>query len=47
LWVYDIASKNNKRVAESGEGNFADVTWSPDGKWLAYTAPDRNQMTRL
>ena len=47
LWVYDIASKKNQRVAECGEGDFADVTWSPDGKWLAYTAPDRNQMTRL
>ena len=34
-------------IAECGEGDFADVTWSPDGKWLAYTAPDRNQMTRL
>ena len=47
LWVYDIASKTNKRIAECGEGDFADVTWSPDGKWLAYAAPDRNQMTRL
>ena len=47
LWVYDIAAKTNKRIAECGEGDFADVTWSPDGKWLAYTAPDRNQMTRL
>ena len=46
LWR-DIASKKNKRIAECGEGDFADVTWSPDGKWLAYTAPDRNQMTRL
>jgi tricorn protease len=47
LWVYDIDSKQNKKIAECGEGDFADVTWSPDGKWLAYTAPDQNQMTRL
>ena len=26
LWVYDIASKTNKRIAECGEGDFADVT---------------------
>ena len=26
LWVYDIASKKNKRIAECGEGDFADVT---------------------
>ncbi len=47
LWVYDIASKQNRKIAECGEGDFADVTWSPDGKWLAYVAPDKNQMTRL
>ena len=47
LWVYDIESKQNKRIAECGEGDFGDVTWSPDGKWLAYVAPDKNQMTRL
>ncbi len=47
LWVYDIESKQNTKIADCEEGDFADVTWSPDGKWLAYTAPDKNQMTRL
>lgn len=47
LWVLDVASKQQKKVAVCGEGNFADVTWSPDGKWLAYTAPDKNQMMRI
>jgi tricorn protease len=47
LWVYDVGSKQQKRIALSSEGGFDDVRWSPDGKWLAYTAPDRNQMTRL
>ena len=47
LWVYDIDTKQNKKIAECGEGDFGDVTWSPDGKWLAYVAPDKNQMTRL
>ncbi|HJR60139.1 MAG TPA: S41 family peptidase [Vicinamibacterales bacterium] len=47
LWVYDVASKQQKQVAKSDEGGFGDVRWSPDGKWLAYTAPDTNQMTRL
>lgn len=47
LWVLNVATKQQKKVAVSDEGGFDDVTWSPDGKWLAYTAPDKNQMTRL
>jgi tricorn protease len=47
LWIYEVASKQQKQVAKSDEGGFSDVRWSPDGKWLTYTAPDTNQMTRL
>jgi tricorn protease len=47
LWIYTIDSKENTQVAKSDEGGFGDVRWSPDGKWLVYTAPASNQMTRL
>ena len=47
LWIYGVASKQQKQVAKSDEGGFSDVRWSPDGRWLTYTAPDTNQMTRL
>lgn len=47
LWIYTLDSKENLQVAKSDEGGFGDVRWSPDGKWLAYTAPASNQMTRL
>ncbi len=47
LWVYDIASKQQKQVAKSDAGGFSAVHWSPDGKWLTYTSPDDNRMTRL
>jgi tricorn protease len=47
LWVYDVAARQQTQVAKSDEGGFSDVRWSPDGKWLTYTAPDTNQMTRL
>ncbi len=47
LWIYDVAAKTQKQIAKSDEGGFIDVRWSPDGKWLAYTSPDTNQMVRL
>lgn len=47
LWIFDVDSKKQTQVAKSDEGGFDDVQWSPDGKWLAYTAPAANQMTRL
>jgi tricorn protease len=47
LWVYEVAARTQKQIARSDEGGFIDVRWSPDGKWLAYTSPDTNQMVRL
>jgi tricorn protease len=47
LWIYDTGTRQQKKIADSQEGDFDNVTWSPDGKFLAYTSPDRNQMTRL
>ena len=47
LWVFDVAKKTQKKIADSADGNFEDVEWSPDGKWLAYSAPGANQLTRI
>jgi tricorn protease len=47
LWVLDVNTRSQKKVAAATDGDFDDLRWSPDGKWLAYTAPEPNQMTRL
>ena len=47
LWIYDVATKTQKQVAKSDEGGFDGVRWSPDGKWLAYTSPASNLLTRI
>ncbi|MEW5983180.1 MAG: S41 family peptidase [Acidobacteriota bacterium] len=47
LWVLDVAKKTQKRIADAAEGDFDDLRWSPDSKWLAYTAPAENLMTRI
>ena len=47
LWVYDVAKKTQTKVAESLDGGFGDLAWSPDSRWLAFTAPAANQLTRI
>ena len=36
LWIYDIKAKQDKRIAQSMNGDFDDLSWSPDSHWLAY-----------
>jgi tricorn protease len=36
LWVYNDEKKTLTKVAESGNGMFDDLAWSPDGRWLAF-----------
>jgi len=47
LWIFDVAKKIQKKIAESAEGEFDDLQWSPDSKWLAYAAPGPNLLTRI
>jgi tricorn protease len=39
LWLLDIATKKPTRIAVGMDGDISDLTWSPDGQWLAYTLP--------
>ena len=36
LWLYDFKTKQSKKIAQSMEGSFLDLNWSPDSQWLAY-----------
>lgn len=47
LWVFDVDKRVQTKVAFAGDGDFDDLSWSPDGKFLAYTAPDANLLTRI
>src|SRR5207249_1612584 len=35
IWRYDLATSVSKKI---GEGR--DPTWSPDGRWISFRAPD-------
>ena len=47
LWVFDVASKKQTKIASSVQGDFDDLAWSPDSKYLAYATPEPNQLTRI
>ena len=47
LWLYDTQTKKNTRLAVNSDGGFNGVRWSPDGKWLAYAAPAKNQFDQV
>jgi tricorn protease len=38
LWLWSVEKKANTRIATSRNGDFHDLAWSPDSRWLAYTA---------
>jgi tricorn protease len=43
LFVYDVETKTQTKLAEAEDGGFDGVEWSPDSQWLAYSAPVKNQ----
>ncbi|HBI42936.1 MAG TPA: protease [Planctomycetales bacterium] len=48
LFLYDVDKKTNRKIAETtAPDGFADLRWSPDGKWLAYVAAGQNLFRRI
>ena len=42
LWIADRATGASKRIGVSQNGDFEQLAWSPDSRWLAYVVPARN-----
>ncbi len=49
LWLLDLKSRQQKRIAASTAafGEFQDLAWSPDGRWLAWSIPESNSFNRI
>jgi tricorn protease len=47
LWIFDVETKKEIKVAANTQGDFHDLRWSPDSKWLAYSAPAPNAFSRI
>ena len=47
LWVYDIGTRQDKRIAQSKFGGFDNLTWSPDSRWLSFVQTAANQFLQI
>ncbi len=47
LWLLNVESGKETLLGVNRDGNFGDVQWAPDSKWVAYTAPAPNQFNRV
>jgi len=47
LWLLEIKTKQDKRIAQSMNGDFSDLAWSPDSQWLAYGEGADNTFQQL
>jgi tricorn protease len=46
LWVMDVATKAMRKVSENREG-ISGMSWSPDGRWLAYVMQAANSFQQI
>ncbi len=47
LWLLNVKTRKNTRIAVSDNGGFQDLIWSPDGRWLAWAAAAPNTFLRI
>jgi tricorn protease len=49
LWVLDLKSRKQTRIATSASpyGDFQDLAWSPDSRWLAWSVAGANSFNRI
>jgi tricorn protease len=47
LWIYDIKAKTEKLIATSMNGDFSNLSWSGDSRWLAYVESADNQFEQI
>jgi tricorn protease len=47
LWVFDIKTRQDKRIERSNNGPFDDLRWSPDSRWLAFVQVADNRFLQI
>jgi tricorn protease len=47
LWLYNIETRESRKVAFSALWGFSGPVWSPDSRWLVYGVPAANSFMQL
>ncbi|MEI9985824.1 MAG: S41 family peptidase [Aliidongia sp.] len=47
LWIVDAAGGEPKQIAQDNIAEIHDYSWSPDGRWLAYSVNDPNHISSI
>jgi tricorn protease len=47
LWLWSVEKKTETLIATSRPGDVQDLAWSPDSRWLAYTASAANLLGQV
>ncbi|HEV7784119.1 MAG TPA: PDZ domain-containing protein, partial [Thermoanaerobaculia bacterium] len=47
LWLLNVKTRKNNRIAVSAYSDFQDLEWSPDGRWLAWAVAGANTFLRI
>lgn len=47
LWILDLRSGRQTRIGTNPVADFSDLAWSPDSRWLAYSAAAPNLFNRI
>lgn len=47
LWLLTVATGDDALLDTGKTGDISDLAWSRDSRWLAYTWPDANRMSRV
>ncbi|HET8552883.1 MAG TPA: PDZ domain-containing protein [Gammaproteobacteria bacterium] len=47
LWYVDVSSHRVVQVAHDPRSRMHDFSWSPDGRWLAYSKQAKNNMSEI
>jgi tricorn protease len=47
LWLFDTQTRQDRLIAQSMEGRFSDLAWSPDSQWLAFVETALNQFDQI